>query len=87
MIGQIIGAVAGIGVESLMRMAVQTITPAAASKLAKTSAMIGVWAVSGLIGKGVEDTIDDEITSFKAKVENKKQELMEQQSTVAKGET
>lgn len=87
MIGQIIGAVAGVGVDRLMHMAVQTITPVAANKLAKTSTMIGVWAVSGLIAKGIEYTIDDEIASFKAEVERKKQELNERQSTVREKET
>lgn len=72
MIGQIIGAVAGFGANGLITTAVKAITPSTASKLVKTTAMIGAWAMSGLIGKGIEDAVGEEVASLQAKVKERK---------------
>lgn len=87
MIGQIIGAVAGFGVNSLIATAVKTITPSTASKLVKTTAMIGAWAMSGLIEKGIEDTVGEEIASFQKKVDEKKRKIKSEKQPATEEET
>lgn len=82
MIGELLGAVASFGVNSLMTNAVKAITPNTATKLAKVGTAVGVWAVSGVIGLVVEDEVNTKVDDFKQKVEEKKQEMLEEQELV-----
>lgn len=81
MIGAIMGLVAGIGVDTVITTAVKTITPVAASTFTKVASRVGIVAVSGLAAKGVGDIIDEKAADFKAKVEQKKQELEQKRQT------
>jgi hypothetical protein len=84
MIGEIMGFIAGAGVETLMRQAVATITPKTATMVTKIGTKIGVWAVSGAIGLVVKDEIDDKLESIKTRVDKTKNK--EKEKKLAEGE-
>ena len=85
MLGSILGGLAGFGVNTLMKTAVNTLADGGMSKLTKIGTAIGVWAVSGVIGVVVEDEVNTRAERFKEAAQQTKRET-KQRLTVIEGE-
>lgn len=64
-IGMVANLVASGCVEHLMKQAVVQIAPKTATTASKWMTKIGVLAVSGLIGKAIGDSIDEEVDDMR----------------------